>query len=161
MKFVVMGVASDSEEDLESAEADADTLLESGSCTEVDVGDAAIVPSTTACYELHFDASLDTSTYDLDVTGVDYVVIFTEHFPTEFEADTHYLQSAAGEDVEPAHTLPEDGDHSGHDHGSDEDDEHAGHDHGGADSHGAYEWAGIFDVSDSAPTNIVQWVSHS
>ena len=142
MKFIVLPSSSDSEEDLEAYEASADALLESGTCTEVDVGDAAIAV-TGVCYELHFDASADTSTYDIDVTGVDYIVIFTEHDPSEFEADTHYLLTDAGADVEAAHTLPED-------------DEHAGHDHG--DDHGEdepYEWAGIFDVS--ADTT-VRWV---
>ena len=145
MGFVIMGVSSDSEDALEDAEGDADTLFDAGGCTEVDVGDAAIVPSTTGCYELHFDTSLDTSTYNIDITGLDYIVVFTEHFPTEFEYDTHFLLTAAGDDVEATHTHPEAGD-----------DDHAGHDHGGSE---AYEWAGIFDVSDSAPTNVVQWVS--
>jgi len=126
MKFVVMTTTSDSEDDLEDTEAYADALLESGTCTEVDVGDAAITPAM-ACYELHFDTSVDTSTYDIDVTGVDYIAIFTEHDPSEFEADTHYLLTAAGTDVEAAHTLPEDG-HM-------DEDEHAGHDHGGNDDH--------------------------
>ena len=125
MKFIVLPSSSDSEEDLEAYEASADALLESGTCTEVDVGDAAIAV-TGVCYELHFDASADTSTYDIDVTGVDYIAIFTEHDPSEFEADTHYLLTAAGADVEAAHTLPEDG-HM--------DDEHAGHDHGENDDH--------------------------
>eukprot|EP00620_Florenciella_sp_RCC1587_P018344 CAMPEP_0182577670 /NCGR_PEP_ID=MMETSP1324-20130603/38513_1 /TAXON_ID=236786 /ORGANISM="Florenciella sp., Strain RCC1587" /LENGTH=427 /DNA_ID=CAMNT_0024793525 /DNA_START=60 /DNA_END=1343 /DNA_ORIENTATION=+ len=126
MKFVVMATTSDSEDDLEDTEAYADALLESGTCTEVDVGDAAITPAA-ACYELHFDTSVDTSTYDIDVAGVDYIAIFTEHDPSEFEADTHYLLTAAGEDVEAAHTLPEDG----HGHM----DDHAGHEHGGGDDH--------------------------
>ena len=125
MKFVIMAATSDSEEALEANEAYADALLEAGSCTELDAGDAAI-DTTMACYELHFDTSLDTSTYDIDVSGIDYITIFTEHDPSEFEADTHYLLTAAGDDVEAAHTLPEDGhedhdDHDGHDHGEDDD----------------------------------------
>ena len=132
-----MTVSSDSEDALEDIEGDAEELLESDSCTEVDVGDAAIVPSSTGCYELHFDTSLDTSTYNIDVSGVDYIVIFTEHDPSEFEADTHYLLTTAGDDVEAAHTIPEEG-HDDHDHGHDDhmdEDDHAGHDHGEDDDH--------------------------
>ena len=153
MRFVVMGADSDSEETLHGAEADADALFEAGSsCTEVDVGGEAIVPSTTACYLLHFNSSLETSTYDIDVSGADHIVIFTEHSPAEFEADTHYLLTADGDAVEASHELPadEEDDDAG-------DDAHAGHDHGGGadeDDH-QWEWAGVFDVlADSA----VQWV---
>ena len=54
--------------------------------------------------------------------------VFAEHVPTEFENDMHYLQDAAGEDVEP---LVEDGgDHAGHDHGRRRLDDNSGHDHG-------------------------------
>ena len=42
------------------------------------------------------------------------VAIFTEHFPTEFEHDTHYLRRN-GEDIEPLAELGESG-HS-HEHG--------------------------------------------
>jgi len=53
--------------------------------------------------------------------------VFAEHVPTEFENDMHYLQDAAGEDVEP---LVEEGGggHDGHDHGRRRLDD--GHDHG-------------------------------
>ena len=176
MMFVVMSVSEDTEEALHGAEADADTLFETGSCTEVDVGDAAMVPSTSGCYELHFDTSVDTSTYDIDVSGVEHIVIFTEHLPTEFESDSHYLQTADGADVEPEHTVPEgdddhadhdhddEDDHAGHDHGDDAEDDHAGHDHGDEDDHAGhdhgedepYEWGGIFDVSE---VDSIQWVA--
>ena len=156
MLFVIMSVSEDTEEALHDAEADADALFEAGSCTEVDVGDAAFVPSTSGCYELHFDTSADTSTYDIDVSGADHIVIFTEHNPVEFESDTHFLLTAAGEDIEAEHTVPEGDDdgHAGHDHGGSEDDAHAGHDHGGGDE--PYEWAGIFDVSS---VDSIQWVA--
>ena len=110
MKFVVIGTESDSEDALEDAEHDADMLLEAGSCTEVDVGDAAIVPSTSVCYELHFDLFSHESTYNIDVSGTDHIAIFAEHFPTEFERTTHYLVTTDGEDIEPVHELPEDHD---------------------------------------------------
>ena len=103
------------------------------------MGDAAIVPSTSTCYELHFDTSVDTSTYDIDVTGVNFVAIFTAHSPYEFEADMHYLQDANG-DVEPTFEVSTTDDHHGHDHGG----------------HAAYEWAGSFDVHDH---DMIQWVS--
>ena len=39
--------------------------------------------------------------------SVDYVAIWAEHVPTEFEDTTHYLRSTDGDDVEPLHELPE------------------------------------------------------
>ena len=87
MKFVIMSVAAASDEALEGAESDAEALLESGMPTEVDVGDAAIAPSSSACYELHFDVQSHESTYDIDTTGVDYIAIFTEHVSTFVEVE--------------------------------------------------------------------------
>jgi hypothetical protein len=43
----------------------------------------------------------------LNVTGVKYVGIFTQHFPTEFVNSEHYLKDDHGHDVLPEHTLPE------------------------------------------------------
>merc|ERR1719217_15917 len=49
------------------------------------------------------------------------VAILAEHFPTEFEHDTHYLRKGVV-DVEPVATLGGDG--HAHGHGEEEDDHH-------------------------------------
>ena len=75
--------------------------------------------------------------------------VFAEHVPTEFENDMHYLQDAAGEDVEP---LVEEGGHDGHDHGRRRLDE-GGHDHGGGSD---APWSSGWFV-DSALPNSLAW----
>ena len=73
-----------------------------------------ITPAVGTCYELHFDASSADSTFTIDASGATNVAIFTEHVPTEFERDTHYLRGASGVDVEPAAEAAA---ASRHDHG--------------------------------------------
>ena len=76
--------------------------------------------------------------------------VFAEHVPTEFENDMHYLQDAAGEDVEP---LVEEGGHDGHDHGRRRLDDNSGHDHGGGSD---APWSSGWFV-DSAFPNSLAW----
>merc|ERR1739848_508970 len=83
------------------------------------------------CYKLVFDKGASQSAYKVNAAGTAGVAFFTEHFPTEFEHDAHYLKDPSGKDIEPVAELPEGG--AGHD----------GHDHGG--DH-AFEWAGIFET---------------
>ena len=89
-----------------------------GSCIVVEVGET-ITPAEDTCYELHFDSTSDDSTFTIDASGAANVAIFAQHFPTEFERDTHYLQDASGTDIEPAaEEGAGDGHAHGHDHGS-------------------------------------------
>ena len=68
-------------------------------CIEVTSG-GTITPAEDTCYELHFDLSATDSMYTIDASGTPAIVIFAQHFPTEFERDTHYLYDASGADVE-------------------------------------------------------------
>ena len=43
-----------------------------------------------------------------ETRSVDYLAIYTEHVPTEFEYVTHYLfDGASGVEIEPTHEMPE------------------------------------------------------
>ena len=74
--------------------------------------------------------------------------VFAEHVPTEFENDMHYLQDAAGEDVEP---LVEEGGHDGHDHGRRRLDDNSGHDHGGGSD---APWSSGWFVDSAFPNSL-------
>jgi len=60
-----------------------------------------------ACYKLQFDAGLWQSIYTVNTASTAHVAFFTEHFPTEFESDAHYLKDDHGDDIEPVAELPE------------------------------------------------------
>ena len=53
------------------------------------------------------------SKYMIDTTGIDHIVMFAEHLPTEFEDTAHYLVNTVGEgtdaevDVEPSAQKPD------------------------------------------------------
>jgi zinc/manganese transport system substrate-binding protein len=80
--------------------------------------------SAGALASLQFDASSDSSIFNIVIAEKGTYVFFAEHMPYEFEADEHFFKTAAGADVEPIAEEPE----SGHDH-------HHGHDHGEHDPH--------------------------
>jgi hypothetical protein len=107
LKMVVVATDSTSEDDFEAAQETAETLLEAGGCTAVAAG-GTITPSASACIELTFDSSDYESKFVLSALGADSgVAIFTEHSPSEFEANSHYLRDEDGHDVEPVHSTDE------------------------------------------------------
>jgi len=67
-------------------------------CTEVEAG-GVITPMEDACYELHFDARMWQSLFLINTTGTSHAAIFTQHSPTEFERDAHYLKDDHGDDI--------------------------------------------------------------
>ena len=78
----------------------------SGACTERE--------STTAitydeCNKLVFDTDLYTSLYALETpagSGTANYAFYAQHFPIEFELDSHYLKDDHGDDVEPVLEVP-------------------------------------------------------
>ena len=75
------------------------------SCADVASG-AAIGFDT--CNTLVFDEDLYTSTYLLEVPtgGTGKYAFYGQHYPTEFELDSHYLKDDHGDDVEPVLEVP-------------------------------------------------------
>ena len=98
MKMVVLPASAATEAVLHALEAEAGHSFEK-TCTAVAAG-GTITAMEDACYELTFDAAVDTSTFTILTGGNAAIAIFTAHLPTEFEADTHYLQYS-GTDIEP------------------------------------------------------------
>jgi hypothetical protein len=87
-----------------------------GECLVVEAGET-ISPITTAgsCFELHVDESANDSLFMMVTEGLTGIIIFAQHFPTEFERDEHYLKDSAGTDIEPV--AQEGGAGDDHDHG--------------------------------------------
>ena len=86
-------------------------------CITVTAG-GTITPALDTCYKLLFDPNTDDSRFTVDASGVAAIAFFAQHFPTEFERDTHYFQDASGTDIEPmAQEAAGGGD--AHDHGQD------------------------------------------
>jgi len=118
MKMVVMTAASTNDEDFEAAEETANTLFKLSSCTAVAAGDT-ITPSDTACVKLSFDTSDYENKFYIPSVGADAgLAIFTEHAPSEFESNSHYLRDEEGHNVEAVHsTDEEDGHHKDEEEG--------------------------------------------
>jgi len=105
MKMVVLKVASATDAALDAAKEEAAHGFQTN-CTEVEAGES-ITPKEDACFELHFKESWWQTLFNIDAAGADYLAIFAEHFPTEFENTAHYLKDDHGHDVEPVHSTAE------------------------------------------------------
>jgi len=107
LKMVVVVTDSSSEEAFDAAEEKAEILFETGECTSVVAG-GIITPSNSACIQLTFDTNTYESKFIISAIGPNSgLAIFTEHYPTEFEATSHYLRDINGVDIEPVHTTDE------------------------------------------------------
>ena len=58
------------------------------------------ISPTGSCFELHVGTGAD-STFNIDTSGIQGMVIYTQHVPMEFERDQHYLKNSVGADIEP------------------------------------------------------------
>jgi zinc transporter ZupT len=107
MKIAVLPLADDSEESLHAAEAEGNHALEQ-TCTDVPLG-GSIPIMEDACFTLVFDEELPQSIFKIDTSANEFVVVFAEHFLSEFGDEGQNLFDVFGEEIEPEHTIPEDG----------------------------------------------------
>ena len=108
MKVAIIESDGEEEADFETAEEAFDSSIDpifdtDNGCVDHYVTSSAMSPSLSSCYKLNFDNTTYQSMYEIDVTGVNFISIFAEHFPVEFEDTTHYLRSPDGTDIEPEH----------------------------------------------------------
>jgi ABC-type Zn uptake system ZnuABC Zn-binding protein ZnuA len=126
MRLVLIPTDTPTEENMHSLESGVEALIE-GDCTVVEDGETMTsIAATGSCFELHVGTG-DDSLFTIDTSGISGMAMYTQHVPTEFERDAHYLKDSAGTDIEP---IAQEGagahdDHSDHgdEHGDDHDDE--------------------------------------
>ena len=117
MKVAILPAADGTSESLHALEAEGNHALNM-TCQEVDAGET-MVPQEDMCYELHFESAVWQSHFAINTSGLAHLAIFTEHDPTEFERDTHFLKVlATGTHLVPAHSLPDPEVAGGHNHDS-------------------------------------------
>jgi len=105
MKIVFYPAAGTGEEPFEAVHDCGAGVIQTAraDCTPIPAGGTITLAPTTGssaaqpvCYNIQFDETKLTSYFHLVTTGVDYVAIFAEHGPTEFErggiGGIHYLQ---------------------------------------------------------------------
>ena len=114
MKMAVLPAANGTEAALHALESEANHSLEEN-CTDVPPN-GVISVRADACVRIVFDAQMYQTTFKLSAPAHEYVAVFAQHSPLEFEADRHYLVDDHGHNVEPVHTLA--GDAHGHGHGA-------------------------------------------
>ena len=93
MKIVVLPATASNMEALEAAEAEAGHAFET-TCVDIAEG-GTFAAQEDVCYKLTFNPNKHTSTFTINTASASNVVIFAEHFPTEFERDLHYLHDSA------------------------------------------------------------------
>ena len=105
MKMAVLPAPNSTMMGLRELEGEAARSFE-GPCITVPEG-GTLAAADDTCYTIVFDQNKATSFYTINMTGVAQVGIFTEHVPTEFERDAHYLKDVAGEDIGPVAQKPD------------------------------------------------------
>jgi len=123
MKMVVLKTVSESADGIKEVRELAEKLL-TQNVLKLTAGEM-VKPSEVA-YELTFDEKSDITKFKVSITEAGNYTFFTEHVPTEFEADEHFFKNVALADVEPRATEPESSEHHHH--------------HGGLDPH---IWLGL------------------
>lgn len=118
MKMAISSSESSAAESIESAETSVEKRFSTEGAQKRNT--ESLTPD--AVYELIFDNNQDVTSYKVIIEKPGVYVFFTEHMPTEFEANEHFFKDNAGVDIEPVATEPEE---SGHHH----------HHHGGVDPH--------------------------
>ena len=136
MKIVLLSVTTANRASLYAETGEGNHSFYESACEEVASG-GTITPEEDKCYKLTFRDTDQRSTFKIDATGATNLAIFTEHVPTKFEVDYHYLQRGAftatnANDVKPefAFQAPQ-----------------------------TFEWGGIFAVPDASYTWYAQQVS--
>jgi ABC-type Zn uptake system ZnuABC Zn-binding protein ZnuA len=117
MQMVILNTNKSGDEAIESVHEKGESIFEISPTTKMD-GDSLTVGENL--YELEFDSTKDITKYGINIEKDGTYVFFTQHFPTEFESDEHFLKDSNGDDVEAIITDPEEEDH---------------HHHGGNDPH--------------------------
>ena len=116
MQMVVLHTPKSKMEGIEAVHEKAEELFEGTPIAKK--GGEELVPGD-ALYQLEFDSAKDVTTFNVKIDKAGTYVFFTEHVPTEFEAEEHFFKDAKGEDIEPEAQEPEG----------------AHHHHGGKDPH--------------------------
>lgn len=123
MRIVFMPTATPTEEGMEALEAPGKALIAGEACPDAAGGDTLTIAADGSCYNLVLTEGADDTKFTLDTAGLSGLVVLAQHFPTEFERDTHYLYDTAETSIEPV--AQEGGDGHDHGHGDDHGDEHA------------------------------------
>jgi len=104
IRFVLLPATGADQATLESFRAAGSAAIQ-GVCTPVD-GSGTLTPANATCLRLVFDDSAHLTLFKINTSAVSNVAIFSEHFPVEFERNSHYLKDVAGQDIEPGGELP-------------------------------------------------------
>jgi ABC-type Zn uptake system ZnuABC Zn-binding protein ZnuA len=113
MKMVILETEDSDAHGIEHVEVKAEQIMESSNIGKKNSG-STLVPREIA-YQLNFDENLEVSSFTINIQKKGYYAFFTEHMPTEFESEEHFLKDYDGNDIEPIMTEPES--EAGHHHG--------------------------------------------
>ena len=113
MKMFIIKADKNSDDLIETYEKTAkDTFKEN---KLLSVNKNASLETNNSFYQLTFDKNEDTSTFKIEIKEDGKYIFFTEHMPTEFEADEHYFKDSSKNDVEAMLTFPKEEEHHGKD----------------------------------------------
>jgi zinc transporter ZupT len=100
MWLVLIPTDNPTKDEVASLKEQAEALAD-GPCETLNPGSTIVPAAEGSCFTLAVDESREDSTWLMDTTGLSGIVMYAQHFPTEFERDMHYFQDSAGEDIEP------------------------------------------------------------
>lgn len=112
MHMVILKTTSTDSEGIESQEELATTLFSKDAIQKIN---GEILTAGEFNYELTFDETKDSTSFNIEITQSGSYVFYTEHMPTEFESNEHFFKNSKNEDVEALAQEPAAG--HAHNHG--------------------------------------------
>jgi len=100
MKVIVIPTTSPTQYELLAQEGPAAALFE-GACTDYAAGSTLTPAASGSCFNLVPNQASDDSEWSMNTAGLSGMLVYTEHVPTEFERDMHYLHDSSETDIEP------------------------------------------------------------
>ena len=130
MLLALIPVADSEEATIEEAHEEGNHLFEE---VPEAIENGGTISDKKEIYQLIFDETQDKTEFILDIQTEGVYVVLTQHSPTEFESDEHYLKDTIGADVEALGDSHEEHAHEEDEH--EEDDLEHDHEHGEFDPH--------------------------
>lgn len=118
MKMLILRTDDKSVEGIEKLEKKANKIF---SNNKVDVKhDLSVLNKINTLYNITFNKNKDLTKINIDIKKEGTYVVFTQHLPSEFEKNDHFLKNTKNIDIEAIHEEPEHASH-GHNHAGNKD----------------------------------------
>lgn len=114
MKMLILKTSDNSADGIEKLEKKANEIFTNSKA--ISKKDLSVLKKTNTLYEITFNNNIEKTQVSIDINKKGTYVIFTQHLPTEFEKNEHFLKNSKNIDIEAKLQEPEiEHNHENHD----------------------------------------------